>query len=134
MCEGLVIGMERDGVGRKIGRIVGISAQSRSHSGCHQGPGICGDSLLPRGGILAKPYRVFQKSLCKGLGLLLGPRPPVIRSAKFLRECFRKVAHSRNTLRFAKSALIISDERSFFTFFVPLQYLDHIPFALLSFG
>ena len=61
-------------------------------------------------------------------------RPLVIRSAKFLRECSRKVAHSRNTLRFAKSAFIFSNERSFFTFFVPLPWLDHIPFELLLFG
>ena len=61
-------------------------------------------------------------------------RPLVIRSAKFLRECSRKVAHSRNTLRFAKSVFIFSNERSFFTFFVPLQCLDHIPFELLLFG
>ena len=55
-------------------------------------------------------------------------RRPVIRSAKFLRDCSRKVAHSRNTLRSAKSALIFSNERSFFTFFVRLPLLDHIPF------
>ena len=34
----------------------------------------------------------------------------------------------------AKSAFIFSDERSFFTLFVPLPSLDHIPFDLLSFG
>ena len=60
--------------------------------------------------------------------------PLVIRSAKFLRECSRKVAHSRNALSSAKSALIFSNERSFFTFFVPLPWLDHIPFELLLFG
>ena len=58
----------------------------------------------------------------------------VILSAKFLRECFRKVGHSRNTLRLAKSAFIFSNERSFFKFFAALPYLDHIPFGLLLFG
>ena len=61
-------------------------------------------------------------------------RPPFIQSAKFLQECFRKVAHSRNTLRLAKSAFIFSNERSFFTFFVPLPCLDHIPFELHLFS
>ena len=61
-------------------------------------------------------------------------RPLVIRFAKFLRECSRKVAHSRNTLSFAKSAFIFSNEPSFFSNFVPLQCLDHIPFELLLFG
>ena len=61
-------------------------------------------------------------------------RPPIIRSTKFFRECFKKVTHLRNTLRLAKLAFIFSNERSFFTFFVPLPWLDHIPFELLLFG
>ena len=61
-------------------------------------------------------------------------RTPIIRSTKFLRECVRKVTHSRNTLRLAKLVFIFSNERSFFTFFAPLPWLDHIPFELLLFG
>ena len=72
------------------------------------------------------------KVIVQRFGLIA--RPLVIRSAKFLRECSRKVAHSRNTLSFAKSAFIFSNERSFFPVFAPLQCLDHIPFELLLFG
>ena len=39
------------------------------------------------------------KVIVQRFGLIA--RPLAIRSAKFLRECSRKVAHSRNTLRFA---------------------------------
>ena len=52
-------------------------------------------------------FGMFQKSLCKGLGLLLGPWPPDPQD--FFGECSRKVAHSRNTLRFAKSAIFFSN-------------------------
>ena len=72
------------------------------------------------------------KVIVQTFGLIA--RPPCIRSAKFLQECFRKVAHSRNTQRLAKSAFIFSNERSFFSFFFPLPYLDHIPFELHLFG
>ena len=78
-------------------------------------------------------YRVFQKPLCKGFGLRLIVRPPVILSAKFFRESFRKVTHSRNTLRLANRRLF-SNERSSFTFFVSLPWLYHIPFELLLFS
>ena len=61
-------------------------------------------------------------------------RPVIIWSAKFLRECSRKVAHSRNSIVLAKSMFIFLNERSFFTFFAPLTCLDHIPFELLLFG
>ena len=72
------------------------------------------------------------KVIAQRFGLIA--RPPVIRSAKFLRECFRKVVHSRNTLHLAKSVFIFSNERLFFKFFAPSPYLDHIPFGLLLFG
>ena len=72
------------------------------------------------------------KVIVQRFGLIA--QPLVIRSAKFLQECSRKVAHSRNTLSFAKSVLIFSNERSFFSVFAPLQCLDHIPFELLLFG
>ena len=61
-------------------------------------------------------------------------RPVIIWSAKFPRECSRKVAHSRNSMVLAKSMFIFLNERSFFTFFAPLTCLDHIPFELLLFG
>ena len=72
------------------------------------------------------------KVIVQRFGLIA--RPLAIRSAKFLRKCSRKVAHSRNTLRLAKLAFIFSNERSFFTIFIPLQSLDHIPSELILFG
>ena len=63
-----------------------------------------------------RPSIINLQVIVQRFGLIA--RPLVIRSAKFLRECFRKVAHSRNTLRFAKSAINFLNERSFFTFFV----------------
>ena len=57
-----------------------------------------------------------------------------LRSAKSLRECSRKVAHSRNSMVLAKSMFIFLNERLCFTFFALLTCLDHIPFELLLFG
>ena len=72
------------------------------------------------------------KVIVQRFGLIA--RPVIIWSAKFLRECSRKVAHSRNSMVLAKSMFIFLNERSFFTFFAPLTCLDHIPFELLLFG
>ena len=72
------------------------------------------------------------KVIVQRFGLLAWP--VAIGSTKFLRECPRKVAHLKNTLWFAKSGFIFLSERSFFTFFVPLKCLDHIPFPLLLIG
>ena len=72
------------------------------------------------------------KVIVQRFGLIA--RPVIIWSAKFLQECSRKVAHSRNSMVLAKSMFIFLNERSFFTFFAPLTCLDHIPFELLLFG
>ena len=44
------------------------------------------------------------KVIIQRFGLIA--RPVIIRSAKFLRECSRKVAHSRNSMVLAKSMFI----------------------------
>ena len=62
------------------------------------------------------------------------PGHPICEISLGMFQSSRKVAHSRNILRFAKSTLIFSNERSFFMFFVPLQRLDKIPIELLLFG
>ena len=84
-----------------------------------------------RGCLKFNKHRVFQKSLCKSLGSLFGSQLSELQIV--FGNMFQKVTHSMNTLRLAKSEFIFSNERSFFTFFVPLPWMDHTPFQLLVF-
>ena len=50
-----------------------------------------------------------------GLNIMLGPELSDQQNFFGKWECFRKVAHSRNTLRLVEWEFIFSNERSFFT-------------------